>query len=300
MSRDSYIALFATPFIILLGAGFAYVGSDGRPFADGLHLFALITILAFAIQWVAFVPAIVNQTEHFFDLVGALTFVTVAALAYVMSGHYDLYATIAMLLVVVWAVRIGTFLFRRVRTVGKDQRFDVVKTSFLQFLLGWTLQGLWVTFTSAAAIAVILAPQRPEFGSVAVVGLMVWAAGFTFEVVADRQKTRFKADPANRGNFITVGLWSMCRHPNYFGEIVLWTGVAIFAVPALQGLTLWLLLSPAFVALLLVFVSGIPPLQTRADAKWGGQPAYERYKSTTPAVIPRLWPVRGDESASVG
>lgn len=300
MSKDSYVALVATPFIILLGAGFAYAGSDGRPFADGLHLFALLTFLAFAIQWVAFVPAIINQTEHFFDLVGALTFIAVAALAYVVSGHHDLYATIATALVVVWAVRIGTFLFRRVRMVGKDQRFDVVKTSFLQFLLGWTLQGFWITFTSAAAIAVILAPQRPEFGPGAVVGLVVWAAGFTFEVVADRQKARFKANPANREKFIDVGLWSLCRHPNYFGEIVLWTGVAIFSAPALQGLTLWLLLSPVFVAIQLVFVSGIPPLQTRADAKWGGQPAYEQYKATTRAVIPRIWRARDAESAPVG
>lgn len=299
MSRDSYIALFATPFVALLGAGFAYVGSAGQPFAGGLHLFASITILAFAIQWVAFVPAIIKQTEHFFDLVGALTFIMVAAFAYVTSGNYDTYATIALLLIIVWAARIGTFLFRRVRTVGKDQRFDMVKTSFLQFLLGWTLQGFWVTFTSAAAIGAILAPQRPEFGSVAVVGLAVWALGFAFEAVADHQKSRFKADPANRDKFIDVGLWSMCRHPNYFGEIVLWTGVAIFAIPALEGLTLWLLLSPVFVAVLLVLVSGVPPLQMRADAKWGGQPAYERYKATTPAVVPRLWRARDAKSAPV-
>ena len=119
-------------------------------------------------------------------------------------------------------------------------------------------------------------------------------------MVADRQKARFKANPANREKFIDVGLWSLCRHPNYFGEIVLWTGVAIFAAPALQGLTLWLLLSPVFVAIQLVFVSGIPPLQTRADAKWGGQPAYEQYKATTPAVIPRIWRARDAESAPVG
>ena len=131
-------------------------------------------------------------------------------------------------------------------------------------------------------------------------GLAGWAIGLLFEAVGDFQLARFKADPNNKGRVMDRGLWRWTRHPNYFGEIVLWTGVAIFAVPALHGLTLWLLLSPAFVALLLVFVSGIPPLQTRADAKWGGQPAYERYKSTTPAVIPRLWRVRGDESASVG
>ena len=289
VSRDSYVALFAIPFIMLLGAGFAHIGSAGEPFADGLHLYAWITLLAFAIQWVAFVPAIIKQTEHFFDLVGALTFIMVSVIAYAASGHYDAYATIALLLVVVWATRIGTFLFRRVRVAGSDRRFDLVKTSFLQFLLGWTLQGFWITFTSAAAIGVIITPQRPELGVVAILGLAVWGAGFLFEIVADRQKSRFRADPANRGKFIDVGLWSMSRHPNYFGEIVLWTGVAIFAVPALEGLTLWLLMSPIFVAVLLIFVSGIPPLQTRADAKWGGQPAYEHYKATTPAVIPRFW-----------
>ena len=155
MSRDSYVALFAIPFITLLGAGFAYIGTPAS-LSRTLHLYAWITLLAFAIQWVAFVPAIIKQTEHFFDLVGALTFITVSVIAYAASGHYDAYATIALLLVVVWATRIGTFLFRRVRVAGSDRRFDLVKTSFLQFLLGWTLQGFWITFTSAAAIGVIV------------------------------------------------------------------------------------------------------------------------------------------------
>jgi steroid 5-alpha reductase family enzyme len=106
--------------------------------------------------------------------------------------------------------------------------------------------------------------------------------------VADNQKGRFKADPANQGKFISTGLWAKSRHPNYFGEIVLWIGVLLIAVPVLEGWQWVALLSPVFVALLLVKGSGVPLLEAKADKKWGGQPDYEAYKKNTPVLIPKL------------
>jgi len=106
--------------------------------------------------------------------------------------------------------------------------------------------------------------------------------------MADAQKSRFKADPGNRGKFIQSGLWSRSRHPNYFGEIVLWTGVMIIALPVLQGWQWVALVSPLFVILLLTRVSGVPLLEKKADQAWGGQPEYEAYKKQTPVLIPRL------------
>lgn len=118
--------------------------------------------------------------------------------------------------------------------------------------------------------------------------MLLWAAGFAVEVIADRQKSRFRADDAHRGRFISTGLWSRSRHPNYFGEILLWIGVAVIALPVLQGWQWVGLVSPVFVAVLITRVSGVPLLEAKADAKWGGQPDYEEYKRTTPVLVPRL------------
>ena len=124
-------------------------------------------------------------------------------------------------MVAVWALRLGSFLFRRVRRDGRDGRFDEIKVDPLRFFMTWTLQGLWVLLTVAAALAIITGLERRSIGWVAIVGIVVWVVGFAIEVVADRQKSAFKQDPANQGRFISTGLWSWSRHPNYFGEIVL-------------------------------------------------------------------------------
>jgi steroid 5-alpha reductase family enzyme len=116
----------------------------------------------------------------------------------------------------------------------------------------------------------------------------VWVFGFAMEAIADYQKSRFNASPANQGKFINTGLWSRSRHPNYFGEIVLWVGVAIIALPVLQGWQWVALISPVFVTLLLTRISGVPLLEKKADEMWGGQEDYEAYKKNTPVLIPRL------------
>jgi steroid 5-alpha reductase family enzyme len=170
---------------------------------------------------------------------------------------------------------------------GHDGRFDDLKTRPLQFLMAWTMQGLWVLLTVATALAVITGGVRESLGAVGIAGLVIWTAGMLIEIIADRQKSRFKADPANAGAFIDTGLWAWSRHPNYFGEIVLWVGMAIVAVPVLHGWQWATLVSPVFVAVLLIKISGIPLLEERADARWGGQQPYEDYKRRTPVLVPR-------------
>jgi steroid 5-alpha reductase family enzyme len=200
----------------------------------------------------------------------------------------DARAWLLAAMVAVWAGRLGTFLFRRVSRHGKDDRFDEIKPSFLRFLNAWTIQGLWVVLTAAAAWIAITSATRVALDGWALAGFVVWAAGFGIEIVADNQKGRFKADPANEGKFISTGLWSKSRHPNYFGEIVLWIGVLLIAIPVLEGWQWVALLSPVFVALLLIKASGIPLLEKKADSKWGGQADYEAYKKNTPVLIPKL------------
>lgn len=287
MSKTERTALIAIPLVLLLAAGVAWAGSQGGYAVAGFPLFALCVALAFLIQWVAFVLAYLQRTEKFYDLTGSFTYLSVAALAVLLSPVRDARSILLWIMVSVWAVRLGSFLVTRIHRDGKDGRFDEIKQSFLRFLMTWTLQGLWVSLTLAAALAAITTQNRGGLDMVAGIGFLVWLAGFGVEVMADDQKRRWRADPRNKGKFINTGLWAWSRHPNYFGEISLWIGVTIIALPVLQGWQWVALISPLFVTLLLTRVSGVPMLEQRADEKWGGQPAYEAYKAKTPVLIMR-------------
>jgi len=287
MDKESSQAWIAIIVVILVASGLAWAGSQNSVPAFSMPLFALCVAIAFVIQWIAFIPAWIFQTEKFYDLTGSFTYITVTLLAVFLSGNADGRTYILMALVLVWALRLGTFLFTRVLKSGKDARFDEIKVSFARFLQTWTLQGLWVSFTLAAALAAITTREPVPLGIFALVGLLVWAFGFGIEAVADQQKRRFNAYPENKGDFIDTGLWAWSRHPNYFGEITLWLGVAIITLPVLRGWQWVTLISPVFVYLLITRISGVPMLEKRADEKWGGQEDYEKYKKNTPVLVPK-------------
>ncbi len=283
--RNSFLTFF---ILILVGALVALAGSQGGATLGSVPVFALAVALAFLIQWLAFIPAYIFQTEKFYDLTGSFTYLTVTLIAVIFSAGADARAFLLAALVIIWALRLGTFLFRRIRKAGKDDRFDDIKPSFIRFLNAWTIQALWVTFTASAALIGITTATRKDLDLFALIGFLVWSLGFSIEVIADAQKSRFNADPANKGKFIRTGLWSRSRHPNYFGEILLWIGVLIITLPVLHGWQWVALISPLFVAFLLTRVSGVPLLEKKADAKWGGQAEYEEYKRNTPVLVPRL------------
>lgn len=287
MDNSEQRAIIALPIVLLIAAAVAWAGSQGSFTVSGIPIFALCVVLAFFINWIAFIPAFIMQTEKFYDLVGSITYLSVIWVAALLSPVVDARAWLLLAIVSIWAVRLGTFLFRRVRAAGEDRRFRDIKPSFARFLLAWTVQGLWVSLTLAAALAAITSMNRLDLGIFALVGFLVWLLGFVIEVIADRQKSMFRADPQNAGKFINVGLWSWSRHPNYFGEILLWIGVAVIAIPILNGWQWLTLISPIFVIILLTRVSGIPMLEVRADEKWGGQAEYEDYKARTSVLIMR-------------
>lgn len=278
--------LITSPAVVLIAAGIAWAGSQGGATVGDVPVFALVVGLVFLIQWIAFIPAYLRQSERFYDLTGGLSYISIILLAAALCAPLDARSILLVTLVIVWAGRLGTFLFRRVMKAGKDGRFDDIKPSFVRFLNAWTIQALWITLTSGAALAAITSANRVELDVLAIVGLCVWLAGFAIEATADLQKNLFRADPANKGRFIHTGLWSWSRHPNYFGEITLWLGVALIALPALQGWQLITLISPVFVFALITRVSGVPLLEKYADETWGGQEDYEAYKSRTSVLVP--------------
>ncbi|MBB37532.1 MAG: hypothetical protein CL515_01065 [Actinobacteria bacterium] len=282
----------ASLFILIGLITGALVGVAGSQFGDTFNsfpLFGLVVVIAFGIQILGFIPAYISQTEKYYDITGTVTYVLTTTIALLLTRSLDIRSFLLGTLIIVWALRLGIFLFKRVHDVGKDGRFDNLKPSFIRYLNAWIIQGLWVSFTAAAALTAISSKDKVEIGTIGLIGLTIWIAGFIIEVKADSQKKKFSSNPENRNKFINEGLWSRSRHPNYFGEILLWFGVSIISFPVLQGAQLFTLISPIFVYILLVKGSGIPILERRADKKWGGQPEYEAYKSSTPVLVPKLF-----------
>ena len=256
--------------------------------ATGIENVLRVVILAFLIQWVAYIPAYVFQTEKFYDLTGSLTYLSVTWYALILaSGDFanaNLANTVIVLLISLWALRLGSFLFMRIHKDGEDKRFRTIKPSATQFFMTWTLQGLWVSLCSMCALTAISSDTGVVVNALFYFGLGLFVLGFSTEIVADNQKSKFRSFPENRDKFITTGLWAKSRHPNYFGEIVLWAGIAVMSFSSLEGWQYLTLISPLFTYILLVYVSGVRMLEARADKKWGHDEDYKKYKSNTPVL----------------
>lgn len=285
-------ALLVAVLTVAVASVVALVAGNGVVHVGGQPITLWIAALCFALNWAAFIPAARWRTEGFYDATGSLTFLAVVAVALgaVVGSGIPLEGARVMpaLLVVIWTLRLGAFLVRRVHRAGKDGRFDELKQQPARFFVAWTLQALWSFLTSFAAVLLITKVTPASLWSPTMItGVCVWCMGFGIEVIADAQKAAFAAAPANRGRFIQRGLWAWSRHPNYFGEILLWVGIFMSGVEAYTGGEWIAAISPAFVTLLLVGVSGIPLLEARADARWGTDPAYQAWKQATPVLIPR-------------
>ena len=267
----------------------AWMGDQTGSTLYGLPLMTAMALGIFAVQWVGLIHARLFETEHYFDLVGSLTYITVTLFAVQQAADMGLRQQIIAGVVIVWAARLGPFLFRRIQKAGEDRRFRKIKLSTPRFLLTWTLQGTWVFLTAGAALAAIMTPNVAPLGTLFYVGAVMWVLGFAIEVIADNQKSAFKADAANENKFITTGIWARAQHPNYFGEILLWAGVAVMALPSPSGSAMIFLISPVFVAVLLTRISGVPLLRKTAGERWGEDPEYQAYLKNTPLLIPRIF-----------
>tara|TARA_B110001452_G_scaffold88423_2_gene72410 strand:+ start:15811 stop:16707 length:897 start_codon:yes stop_codon:yes gene_type:complete len=279
-----------TVFIIVV----LMVGAVGNNsvILNGYSAVLYCAVICIGIQWIVWIPASIGKTERFYDLTGGLTYLTVVAFSLWAGSQSELPSLrelIVSLLVVIWSLRLSGFLYLRIHRTGKDGRFDQLKTSPIRFLVPWTLQGLWVFLTMIAVIVInTQADSAPDLEIWDGVGLLIWILGFGIEAVADYQKTVFNSESNNQGKWIESGLWSYSRHPNYLGEILLWTGIAFFGISCFTGLERVAWVSPIFIYILLTKISGIPILDKRALEKWGDDIEYQKYRDNTPALIPRL------------
>ena len=259
---------------------------------SGVNLVGHLLVMVFVIQWIAYIPAFIFKTEKFYDLTGSLTYITAISFALYStntSQNLDLGSLIIGAAIIIWAVRLGSFLFMRIHKDKKDGRFDSIKTSFSQFFMTWTLQGMWVFICSSAALVAIASPTGVVINIIFFLGLALFVLGFAVEVIADNQKTKFRSIPENKDQFINEGLWARSRHPNYFGEITLWTGITVMGISTFEGMNYLAIFSPIFSYLLLVYVSGVRMLEFRGHRKWGHLDEYNTYKKNTPKLMPKIF-----------
>ena len=254
-----------------------------------LPLVKNLIFLIFLIQWISFIPAFIFQTEKFFDLFGSLTYLTAILYTLHVTGSTRLSDYIIVGCIAVWAIRLGSFLFLRIHKAGEDSRFRTIKPNFTRFLMTWTLQGMWVSMCLLCVLTALSSYTGVIMNNVFFVGLVIYVLGLVIEIVADQQKTVFRREPKNKDKFIRTGLWSYSRHPNYLGEILLWSGIAIMSVSSLQGLQYLTLISPLFVYILLVYISGIRLLENQAEKKWGHLDSYKEYVKNTPSLFFKIF-----------
>ncbi len=242
-------------------------------------------LVTLGVNAVFFAFAAIRKTDIVTDLSYSLSF-AVLALALPYIGAHKPVQLVASMMVLLWAFRLGGYLFGRILRIKVDHRFDEMRDKPLRFARFWLLQAISVAVIMLPVSYLLGRESTPDFGLWAVVGAGIWLVGLAIEAVSDAQKSAFRGAEKNRGHFISSGLWRYSRHPNYFGELLVWWGLFVYAVPFLDGAAFVTVIGPVFLTLLLLFVSGIPLLEKSAEAKYGGDPAYLEYKRRTSILLP--------------
>ncbi len=280
--RSVLITIVFLFFIYLL----SFLGTGIDIEIKTFNAFNYLLGLSVVIQILFFIPSFLFKTEKLYDLIGSSTYLIVISYAYFSIEDKTITDTLLFIFVSTWSVRLGTYLFTRINRDKEDVRFEKAKKNFFWFLQYWMGQALWVSITSCAAVIAILKNEKNSLNIFLILGSIVWIGGFTIEVLADLQKNKFKQIQDTNSKFISTGLWSKSRHPNYFGEISLWVGIYIISLPSFTGIEYLTLISPIFVCILLTRMSGINMLEKIADQRYGNLPEYQEYKKNTPVLIP--------------
>lgn len=242
----------------------------------GLIIWLCMTIL--------FVFAIIRKDNSIVDVFWGLGFLIVGVYSLIQSGEIDIRKIIVNLFVGLWGLRLATHILTRNQGKGEDFRYKAWRDRWKWFYLRsyfqiFMLQGTIMLIISFP-IWYINFSTGHLLGIWDLIGLVLFGTGFLMEVMADSQLTEFKKQPGNKGKLMTTGLWAVSRHPNYFGEALLWWGFSSYAISLPGG---WMtLISPILMTLLLRYVSGVPML----EARYQSHPEWNNYKSRTPVFFP--------------
>ncbi|CAN6298082.1 unnamed protein product [Urochloa humidicola] len=250
------------------------------------HFLALTAIVTVGYQLLFFIVTALLRFDKVTDFAGSTNFIIIAILTLALKGACHFRQIVLTVLVTIWGLRLGLFLLMRILQWGEDRRFDKMRDNLGKLAVFWIFQAVWVWSVSLPVTVVNASDRNPSIEARDIIGWVIWLVGICVEAAADQQKLVFKNSPSNRGKWCDVGLWKYSRHPNYFGEIFLWWGVFVASTPVLSGAEWLVILGPIFLTLLLLFVSGIPLLESSADKRYGRLEEYRVYKNTTSPLIP--------------
>ena len=282
--------IFNVLIILTLSIVFAFFANPKLIDIQNIPIFILIMSSIYFIHWIVFLPSFIIRSEKYFDITGTFAYLFSLSLIFYFlittQNVIKLRSLTIFMLISIWSIRLGYFLFSRIIREKQDKRFANLKKSFSKFFVTWTVSGMWVFITSLNGLTVIVNNVSYYNDFFYFIGLIIWIVGFLIEVISDEQKRRFKINVENKNKFISTGLWKISRHPNYFGEMLIWIGIALISFPTLVGFQYFTLISPIFVIWLLTNISGINLLEEKADLKWGQITSYIEYKENTPILIP--------------
>lgn len=242
-------------------------------------------ILIFLIQAAFFFFAAVQKTDRYTDLAYGLTFVAVA-IYFLFQSHWSSLQVVGALMMMVWGVRLASYLFQRILITKVDKRFDEMRSNVFKFAQFWLLQAVSIWVISLPVVLLLSQPARSSWMWLSWLGGLIWLIGLSIETLADQQKFAFKSLPQNKDRWTDVGLWQYARHPNYFGEMLCWWGVFVLVLPELSGWQFASVASPLYITSLLLFVSGVPLLEKRYQQKFGQNKQYQQYLKKTRLLVP--------------
>ena len=256
-----------------------------------LTLLLIQTIVMWGVASLWFGIAVVRKRNDVADVAWGLGFIVTALVTLLYSpGPVSLRGWLMVLLICVWGIRLAVHIGLRHRGKGEDERYqkwrrDWGKHALLRaYFQVFLLQGLLTLIIAFPVTWTVMSPGTPV-GMTDMLGLIIWITGFVFEAVGGYQLLNFKKNSENKGRIIQTGLWRYTRHPNYFGEVVLWWGVYCAATGTPGG---WItIIGPLMITYLILFVSGIPML----EKLYAGSPEYERYHARASRFFP-LPPIR--------
>lgn len=283
----SFKHLISFLIILLVIIFLTYILSFDTLSINEIPIVYLFTSSILILNSTFFLHSYIYKTDIFFDLVGSLSFLSIGVISLLLIPNIDANQILVFFLLLFWSLRLGPFLFIRRLGANNDERLEEFFKSPLSLYFLWSMNSLWVFFTSLSMIIIFSSPNENEFGLIQWLGLIVWVTGYVIEVISDSQKTKF--NKFNKGKFINIGLWKYIRHPNYLGEIIIWVGIFIISLNYIHSLTSFLsILSPIFVFLLLRFITGVPQLEARGKEKWGHLDEYNSYKEKTGLLFPKF------------